>query len=154
MRAFIVAVIGLAAACAPAPAVSRSQDGALQARPASASAPAAPAPVISPPPVVPPPPVLAPSPVAPPPRVIPPPPVAARPGLAPSAVGAGDADACGASRFRYLIGKRKSDIPPTPPGARWRIACTTCMVTMDFAPARLDIFFEQDTGVIREVRCG
>jgi hypothetical protein len=63
-------------------------------------------------------------------------------------------DACQASRFRYLIGKKRSEIPPKPEAAVWRIACTSCAITMDLAPARLNIFFDEKTDVIKEVKCG
>jgi hypothetical protein len=64
------------------------------------------------------------------------------------------ADQCDASRYRYLIGKLKSEIPQRPPGAAWRIACTACAVTMDYVPARLNIFFDEKTQVIEQVKCG
>ena len=63
-------------------------------------------------------------------------------------------DECGAARYHYLVGRAKSDIPATPIGAHWRIACTTCMVTMDFVPARLTIFYDEHTKIIKLLRCG
>jgi len=75
--------------------------------------------------------------VAPPPFLPPPPP-----------------DTCGARELRYLIGKPRNEIPvPINPGGR-RVTCTTCPMTMDFNPARLNILFDADTGIIREVKCG
>jgi hypothetical protein len=35
-----------------------------------------------------------------------------------------------------------------------RVACTTCPITMDYNPRRLNFFFDAETGVIKEVRCG
>lgn len=35
-----------------------------------------------------------------------------------------------------------------------RVACTTCPVTMDFNPNRLNFFFDAATGIIKEVKCG
>jgi hypothetical protein len=35
-----------------------------------------------------------------------------------------------------------------------RVTCTTCPVTMDFREDRLNIFFDADTGIIKEVKCG
>jgi hypothetical protein len=39
------------------------------------------------------------------------------------------------------------------PGAR-RVACTTCPMTMDYNPGRLNILYDQETGIVREVKCG
>ena len=63
-------------------------------------------------------------------------------------------DQCGASQYQWLVGRRKSEIPAKPAGAVWRIACTQCPVTMDFSPQRMNIFFDQQTEVIKQVRCG
>jgi hypothetical protein len=64
------------------------------------------------------------------------------------------ADTCGAKPLQYLVGRPKSEIPiPVDPSKR-RVACTTCPVTMDYRADRLNIFFDADTGVIKEVKCG
>ena len=63
-------------------------------------------------------------------------------------------DQCLASQHSNLIGKNRSEIPATPAGATWRVTCTTCPVTMDYSPERLNIFFNQQTGIIEQVRCG
>lgn len=63
-------------------------------------------------------------------------------------------DQCGAREMQRLVGLPRSAIPATPPGAVWRVTCTTCPVTMDYNPARLNIFYDNQTGVVREVRCG
>lgn len=73
---------------------------------------------------------------------------------APSLPAPGTGDQCAASQMQYLVGQNRSGIPPEPAGATWRVACTTCAVTMDYNPRRLNIFFDERTGVIREVRCG
>ena len=65
-----------------------------------------------------------------------------------------DADACHASQYQSLVGKKITDLPPKPEGAVWRQACTACAVTMDFNPNRMNIFFDKDTEVIKQVRCG
>ncbi|HEY8574615.1 peptidase inhibitor I78 [Phenylobacterium sp.] len=84
-------------------------------------------------------------PAAPPPAVRPAPPASTPPP---------PPDSCGASRLQHLVGRPKSEIPiPVDPG-RQRVACTTCPVTQDFSPQRLNFFFDADTGVIREIRCG
>jgi len=63
-------------------------------------------------------------------------------------------DQCGAAAHQWLVGRNRSEIPAKPEGAVWRVACTTCPVTMDYSPRRMNIFFDEATGVIREVRCG
>jgi hypothetical protein len=64
------------------------------------------------------------------------------------------ADPCGASRYQSLVGRPRSAIPAEPAGATWRIACTSCPITMDYSPARLNIFYDEETQIIEEVRCG
>ena len=63
-------------------------------------------------------------------------------------------DECRASEHQNLIGRPKSEIPATPAGATWRVACTTCAVTMDYNPQRMNIFFDEATGVVKKVTCG
>ena len=64
------------------------------------------------------------------------------------------ADACGARDLQWLVGQPKTRIPvPTTPSKR-RVACTTCPVTMDYRPDRLNIFFDAETGIVKEVKCG
>jgi hypothetical protein len=65
-----------------------------------------------------------------------------------------DDDACKASQYTHLIGKKKAEIPSAPAGASWRVTCTTCPVTMDFRADRLNIFFNEKTEVIEVVKCG
>jgi len=67
---------------------------------------------------------------------------------------AGEGDLCRASEYQWLVGRQKDQIPAKPDGAVWRIACTACPVTMDFNAARMNIFFDKDTEVIKQVRCG
>jgi hypothetical protein len=63
-------------------------------------------------------------------------------------------DSCGARDLQWLVGQPKSRIPvPTDPSRR-RVACTTCPVTLDYSPARLNIFFDAETGIVKEVKCG
>ncbi len=72
----------------------------------------------------------------------------------PAASGSNSPDQCKSADLKYLIGKLRSEIPvPADPGKR-RVACTTCPVTMDYNPERLNIFFDADTGVIKDVKCG
>ena len=63
-------------------------------------------------------------------------------------------DYCGAKSLQYLVGQHRTKIPvPVNPSSR-RVTCTTCPVTMDYSPYRLNIFYDQATGIIKEVKCG
>jgi hypothetical protein len=88
-----------------------------------------------------------PAPDAPPPPAPPPPPPAAP---TPQPV----ADTCGARQHQHLVGRPRSEIPVPLNPDRQRVACTTCPVTMDFSAERLNFFFDAQTGLIKEVRCG
>ncbi|MDP1528404.1 MAG: I78 family peptidase inhibitor [Rhodoferax sp.] len=61
---------------------------------------------------------------------------------------------CKAERYQRYIGRNRSDLPARPAGEVWRVTCTTCPVTMDYNPHRLNILFEESNGVIRDVKCG
>jgi len=63
-------------------------------------------------------------------------------------------DICKAGEMQYLVGKPKTDIAVPVDVVNRRVTCTTCPVTEDFSPYRLNIFFDQDTGIIEQVRCG
>lgn len=73
---------------------------------------------------------------------------------APPSPGAPADNECRASDHQYLIGRRKSEIPATPAGAIWRVTCSTCAVTMDYNPRRLNIVYDDTTGVVTKVACG
>ena len=63
-------------------------------------------------------------------------------------------DACGAGSHAYLVGKNRSEIPvPVNPSQR-RVYCSTCPVTMDFSPRRLNIVYNAETDLVTEVKCG
>lgn len=78
---------------------------------------------------------------APPPAPPPPPPPA-------------EPDTCGRAEYAVLVGRNRSEIPVFPNPSRVRVACTSCPMTMDHRLDRLNILFDQATGVIGEVRCG
>lgn len=63
-------------------------------------------------------------------------------------------DACGAADLQGLIGHSRTEIPVPVDPNRQRVACTTCPVTQDFRPDRLNFFFDAGTGQIREIKCG
>lgn len=54
---------------------------------------------------------------------------------------------------RQLIGSHVGAVDFAP-GANVRIVCTTCPTTKDLRPDRLNIRFDQATGIIRSVDCG
>lgn len=64
------------------------------------------------------------------------------------------ADLCRAGELQWLVGKPKTEIPVPVDVVNRRVACTTCPVTQDYAPDRLNIFFDQRTDIVEQVRCG
>jgi hypothetical protein len=63
-------------------------------------------------------------------------------------------DYCGARELQHLVSKHRTEIPVPVDPSRRRVTCTTCPVTMDYSPVRLNIFYDQATGIIKEVKCG
>jgi hypothetical protein len=91
----------------------------------------------------------------PPPAPPPPAPQASRPPPPPApAPTRGEPDQCGAAEAQGLVGRPRTEIPVPVLPALQRVACTTCPVTMDFNPRRLNFFFEAETGIVKEVKCG
>jgi len=89
---------------------------------------------------------------APTPTPAPPEPSAPRSPIPPSRTSG--ADQCGAAELQGLVGRPRSEIPiPIYPNLQ-RVACTTCPVSDDVNPARLNFFFDANTGLIKQVRCG
>lgn len=64
------------------------------------------------------------------------------------------ADLCRAGDLQYLVGRPKTEIPVPVEVVSRRVTCTTCPVTEDFSPYRLNIFFNAQTNVVEQVRCG
>lgn len=60
---------------------------------------------------------------------------------------------CGADAARSLIGAHVGAVSFAA-DANVRIVCTTCPITKDLRPDRLNIRFDQATGIIRSVECG
>lgn len=60
---------------------------------------------------------------------------------------------CDAAGARSLIGSHVGAVT-FPAGATVRIVCTTCPVTKDLRPDRLNVRFDEATGIIRSVDCG
>ena len=61
---------------------------------------------------------------------------------------------CKADQYQRYVGRNRSELPPKPANETWRVTCTTCPVTMDYSPSRVNFFYEERTGIIREVKCG
>lgn len=60
---------------------------------------------------------------------------------------------CDAAAGRSLIGSHVGAVTFAP-GANVRIVCTTCPTTRDLRPDRLNVRFNQATGIIEAVGCG
>jgi hypothetical protein len=82
----------------------------------------------------------------------PPPPQASAPAPRPPPTAA--RDSCGAAALQRLVGRPRTEIPVPVEPSRQRVACTTCPVTQDYSPGRLNFFFDADTGIIKQIRCG
>lgn len=63
-------------------------------------------------------------------------------------------DACRSRQYRYLVGQHRSRIPAKPAGETWRVTCTSCPITMDYSESRLNIFYDEESGIVEAVRCG
>ncbi|MFN3668659.1 MAG: hypothetical protein ACK4VY_05080 [Brevundimonas sp.] len=60
---------------------------------------------------------------------------------------------CDAAAARSLIGSHVGAVSFAP-DADVRIVCTTCPTTKDLRPDRLNVRFDQATGIIERVDCG
>lgn len=58
-----------------------------------------------------------------------------------------------ATTGRELIGSHVGAVTFAP-GANVRVVCTTCAATDDYRPHRLNVRFDEATGIIRAVDCG
>lgn len=65
-----------------------------------------------------------------------------------------DEDLCKARDYQFLIGRHRNEIPVPVEVVNRRVTCTTCPVTMDFSAYRLNIFYNAQTGIVEQVRCG
>lgn len=60
---------------------------------------------------------------------------------------------CDAEGARSLIGSHVGAVS-FPAGTNVRIVCTTCPTTKDLRPDRLNVRFDEATGIIQSVDCG
>jgi hypothetical protein len=81
------------------------------------------------------------------------PPAPAKPAVDPSK-GMDGPDQCNAGKYQYLLGQPRSRIPDAATGPGTRVTCTTCAMTMDYSPSRLNILYDEKTEIIKEVKCG
>lgn len=70
------------------------------------------------------------------------------------ALPAAEQDTCQAASHRALLGSNYKQAPTAPPGKVYRVVCTTCPMTMDFNPQRLNIIYDEKSGLIRRLTCG
>ena len=61
---------------------------------------------------------------------------------------------CRAGEMQWLVGRSRRDIPVPVDVVNRRVACTTCPVTEDYSPYRLNIFYNAQTSVVERVSCG
>jgi hypothetical protein len=65
-----------------------------------------------------------------------------------------EADLCKAGEMQWLVGRSKTEIPVPVDVVNRRVTCTTCAVTEDYSAYRLNIFFNEQTGIVEQIRCG
>lgn len=63
-------------------------------------------------------------------------------------------DRCQASRYQRFVGRPVAEMPDAPQDAVWRTHCSTCAVTQELAPHRMNISFDAKTGTIVAIACG
>jgi hypothetical protein len=64
------------------------------------------------------------------------------------------ADLCKAGELQWLVGRSKTEIPVPVDVVNRRVVCTSCAITEDYSPYRLNIFFNAQTETVEQVRCG
>lgn len=75
------------------------------------------------------------------------------PDLTPAPPSSGE-KVCRAENYQRYIGRNRSELPRTPADENWRLACSTCAVTMDYRADRLTIVYNTQTNLIESARCG
>lgn len=83
-----------------------------------------------------------------------PPPVIVVPPPPPPPLIALPPDTCGARPLQYLVGRPRTEIPVPVDTSNRRVTCATCPITRDLREDRLNIFYDADSGIIEEVKCG
>lgn len=63
--------------------------------------------------------------------------------------------ACQAGDYQEYVGRNRSTIPAdAPPGRTFRVACSSCAVTMDYRFNRVTFTYDDKTNLITRVACG
>lgn len=63
--------------------------------------------------------------------------------------------ACQAGDYQEYVGRNRSTIPAdAPPGRTFRVACSSCAVTMDYRFNRVTFVYDDKTNLITRVSCG
>ena len=60
---------------------------------------------------------------------------------------------CDAAAAQSLVGTHVGAVT-FPADANVRVVCTTCPTTRDYRPDRLNVRFDEETGIIEKVDCG
>lgn len=63
-------------------------------------------------------------------------------------------DQCGAEALQTLVGQPRTAIPVPVDVSNRRVTCTTCPLTEDYSPSRLNILYDRDSGRVERVYCG
>lgn len=63
-------------------------------------------------------------------------------------------DQCRAGQYQAWVGRNRTELPAPPAGEIWRVTCDVCAVTMDYNPRRLNVVYDQQSGVVERVSCG
>ena len=63
-------------------------------------------------------------------------------------------DQCRAGQYQAWVGRNRTELPAPPSGEVWRVTCDVCAVTMDYNPRRLNVVYDQQSGVVESVSCG
>ena len=79
----------------------------------------------------------------------PPPPQSSEPAIPSKAE-----DQCGARALSALVGQPVSQAPQPGANRHIRVVAEGDPVTMDYAPQRLNIYYERSTGRITRIKCG
>ena len=65
-----------------------------------------------------------------------------------------DQDSCGASTYSVWVCQEHTKLPAAPAGKVVRVVCSTCPMTMDFNAERLNVFYDEKTGLVTRLGCG
>ena len=63
-------------------------------------------------------------------------------------------DTCGARSYTYLLGHPVAHAPQHPGNRNYRIATDDGPITADLNPQRVNIFYNEESGLIVGIKCG